>query len=102
MRCDDLKFDQLLGELDGLVPIGGGRLKQEGLLEDQLVLGILGERPRIEIGGSGSVVVVAGNAAGEIIAKQRAGAGFRLRRPNLRIGRRGGQNRYEKECLPPP
>ena len=40
-----LDLDQLAGELDGVVPIGRGGLEQEGLLEDQLVVGILGERP---------------------------------------------------------
>ena len=32
-----LDLDQLARELDGAIPIGGRRLKQEGLLEDQLV-----------------------------------------------------------------
>src|SRR5262249_6066169 len=66
-------LDQFLGKLDRIVPMGGGRFEQEGLLQDHLVLGILGERLGIELGGDFEVMVAAGHAAGKIIAKQRAG-----------------------------
>ena len=57
-----LDLDQLAGELDGVVPVCRGGLEQEGLLKDQLVVGILGERPRIEVCCSGGVVVAARHA----------------------------------------
>ena len=68
-----LDLDQLLGKLDGAIPMGGGGLEQEGLLENDLVVGILGQSLGIEIGGGDGVVVAAGHAAGQIIAEQRAG-----------------------------
>ena len=57
-----LDLDQLAGELDGVVPVRCSGLEQEGLLKDQLVVGILGERPRIEVCCSGGVVVATRHA----------------------------------------
>ena len=41
---------ELVGELDGAIPMRRGGLKQEGLLEDDLVLGVVGERLGVELG----------------------------------------------------
>ena len=68
-----LDLDQFLGKLDGAIPMGGGGLEQEGLLENDLVAGILGQSLGIEIGGGNGVVVAAGHAPGQIVAEQRAG-----------------------------
>ena len=92
-----LDLDQLAGELDGVVPVRRGGLEQEGLLKDQLVVGILGERPRIEVCCSGGVVVAARHAPGEIIAEQSAGLAFGYGRGHLRIGRWSGEDGQGKE-----
>ena len=98
-----LDLDQIARELDGAVPIGRRRFKQEGLLEDQLVARILGERPRIEIGRGRGVVVAAGHATGEIVAEQSAGLGaVRYRRGHFRIGCRSSENGQGKERPPRP
>ena len=48
---------ELVGELDGAIPIRRGGLKQEGLLEDDLVLGVAGERLGVELGRGQRIVV---------------------------------------------
>jgi hypothetical protein len=98
-----LDLDQLARELDGATPIGGCRLKQEGLFEDQLVVRVLGERPRIEVGRGRRVVVAAGHAPGEIVAEESAGLGaVGYRRGHFRIGRRSSENGQDKERPPRP
>ena len=98
-----LDLDQLARELDGAIPIGSRRFKQEGLLEYQLVAWVLGERPRIEIGRGRGVVVAAGHATGEIVAEQSAGLGtVGYRRRHFRIGRRSSENGQGKERPPRP
>ena len=73
MRCDGSTLTSSRASLMALVPIGRGGLEQEGLLKDQLVVGILGERSRIEVCCRGGIVVAARHAPGEIIAEQSAG-----------------------------
>jgi hypothetical protein len=67
--------------------MGRGRLKQEGLFENDLVAGIPGQRLGIEIGGGDRVVVAASHTPREIVAKQGPGVLGRLRN-DFRIGRR--------------
>ena len=72
-----LDLDEVLGERDGAVPVRGGSLEQEGLLENDLVAGILGQGLGIEVGGGNGVVVAAGHPARQIVAEQGAGLGRR-------------------------
>src|SRR4029450_8915407 len=57
-----LDLDELVGELDGAIPMGRGRFEQEGLPQNDLGAWIAGEGLGIEIGGGLSVVVAAGKA----------------------------------------
>src|SRR3990172_8873243 len=82
-----LDLDESLGELDGTIPMGRGRLEQEGLFENDLVAGIPGQRLGIEIGCGNRVVVAASHTPREIVAKQGPGVFGRLRN-DFRIGRR--------------
>src|SRR6185312_7908559 len=58
-----LDLDDVLGERDGAIPMRRGGLEQEGLLENDLVTGILGQGFGIEIGGGNGIVVAARIAA---------------------------------------
>ena len=61
MRCDGSSLTSSRASSMALIPIGGGGFEQESLFEDQLVLGILGKGPRIEICRGNRVVIVAGH-----------------------------------------
>ena len=94
-----LDLDQLLGELDGAIPMRRCRLEQEGLLENDLVGRILGERLGIEVGGGDRVMVAAGEAAGKIIAEQRAGV-FGVLGGDFRVGGGRRDERGKEERAP--
>src|SRR4029079_14033909 len=66
-----LDLDQLLGEVDGAIPMRRRRLEEEGLLENDLVGRILGQRLGIEVGGGDRVMIAAGEAARKIITQAR-------------------------------
>ena len=89
-----LDLDELLGKLDSAIPMRRRGLEQEGLLEDDLVAGILGERLRVKVRRHCSVMVAAGQAAGEIVAEQRARIGV-LGRVGDHLGVGGGS---DKNC----
>ena len=92
---------QFLGKLDRAVPMGRGRLEQEGLLQNHLILGILGERLGIEIGGDYCVMVAARERPGKIIAEQRT-AVVAIVGPDLPVGGRRGDENGREENAPRP
>ena len=96
-----LAFDQIARKLDGAIPVSGRRLEQEGLLQDQLVVGVFGERPRIEIGRGGGVVVAARYPARQVIAEQVARIGM-IGVDNLGIGCGRGDDGESKQQPPRP
>ena len=98
-----LDLDQLARELDGAIPIRRRGLEQKGLLQDQLVAGILGERFGIVVSRRDGIVVAARHAPGEIVSEQSAGTvNVRYGRGHLRIGGGSGENGQGKERPPRP
>ena len=93
-------LDEILGKLDRAVPMGRGRLEQEGLLENDLVPGVLGQRPGIELGSGGKVMVAASHAAGKIVAEKRAAIAAVVR-TDLRIGGGRGDKKQRNNKQPP-
>ena len=85
MRCDGSTLTSSRASLMALVPIGGSGLEQESLLEDQLVLGILGERPAHR---------------SPLRRRYRGRRGQRARRDNCRAACRARRSRLRSR--PPP
>src|SRR5262245_354414 len=97
-----LNFDELVGKLDGAIPMGRGCFEQKGLLENDLVAGIPSKGLGIEIGGGLHVVIAASKAPRKIVAEKSALILRRIVRYHFRVGSGCRKQRRNEERPPRP